>query len=138
MGFFDPIAGQVLNSLSGAGSNNGQQSALIEAIGGLLNNQQGGLAGLVSAFEQQGLGGIIGSWVGTGQNQAISADQLQSVLGNGQIQAMAEKLGLSPDALSGHLTELLPQVIDKLTPGGNVPEAGALGGLLDLLKGSAT
>ena len=136
MGLFDAIAGQVLSSLSNSG--NGQQPALLEAIGGLLNNQQGGLAGLVTAFEQQGLGSIIGSWVGTGQNQAITADQLQSVLGNGQIQAMAEKLGLSPDMLSGHLTELLPQVIDKLTPGGTVPESGALGGLLDMLKGTAS
>lgn len=133
MGLLDSMAGQVLGSLAGGGGG-GQHSAMIDAIGGLLE-QHGGLSGLVATFEQQGLGGVIGSWVGTGQNQPITADQLQSVLGNEQVAAIAQKLGFSPEQLSGHLAELLPQVIDKLTPGGAIPEGGALGGLLGMLKG---
>ncbi|MES2938815.1 MAG: YidB family protein [Pseudomonadota bacterium] len=137
MGLFDSLAGQVLGSMSGAGAG-GDHSSLVDAIGGLLGNQPGGLSGLVSAFEQQGLGGVIGSWIGTGQNQSITAEQLQSVLGSEQVQAIAQKLGFSPDAVSGHLAQLLPQVIDRLTPDGAVPAPDALGGLLDMFKGAAS
>lgn len=135
MGLLDAMAGQVLGALAGNGQD-GQHAAMIDAIGGLLG-QHGGLSGLVDAFERQGLGGVIGSWVGTGQNQAITADQLQSVLGSEQVAAIAQQLGLSPGQLSAHLAELLPQVVDKLTPGGVVPEGGALGGLLGMLKGAS-
>ena len=133
MGLLDSIAGQVLGSLSG--SNGGQHSGLMDAIGGILNGHEGGLSGLIATFEQHGLGGVIGSWVGTGQNQAISAEQLQAVLGNEQVQAIAQKLGFSTQQVSSHLAELLPQVIDKITPGGVVPENSALNGLLGMLKG---
>jgi uncharacterized protein YidB (DUF937 family) len=135
MGLLDSIAGQVLDSLSNSGG--GQHAGLIEVIGGLVNNPQtGGLQGLISSFEQNGLGDVVASWVGTGQNLPISAEQLQSVLGNEQVQAIAQKLGFTPQEVSGHLAELLPQVIDKLTPGGTVPEGGELGGLLGMLKGA--
>jgi uncharacterized protein YidB (DUF937 family) len=104
-------------------------------VGNLLNNQQGGLSGLISAFEQNGLGNVVASWVGTGQNLPISAEQLQSVLGNEQVQAIAQKLGFSTQDVSAHLANLLPQVVDKLTPGGTVPEGNAVGGLMGALKG---
>jgi uncharacterized protein YidB (DUF937 family) len=123
MGLFDSIAGQVLGSLTQAG---GQHGGLLEAVGGLINNQPGGLQGLISAFEQQGLGGVIASWVGTGQNQPISPEQLQSVLGNQQVQALAQQLGFSPQDALGKLAEFLPQLVDKSTPGGVVPEGGAV------------
>ncbi len=132
MGLLDSIAGQVMGSLSG--SNSGQHSALVDEIGGLINNHSGGLSGLVSAFEQQGLGNIVGSWVGSGQNHAISPTQIQAVLGNAQIQAIAQKLGFSPQELSSHLAELLPQIVDKMTPAGSLPGGGMLGGLLGALK----
>ncbi len=136
MGLLDSIAGQVLGSLSGAGKS--QNAGLIDAIGGLLNSPQvGGLSGLVKTFEQQGMGGVIGSWIGTGKNLAITPEQLQSVLGNAQIQAMAQKLGFTPQVLAGHLSELMPQVIDKLTPQGALPDAAALDGLLGMLKGKS-
>ena len=137
MGLLDSIAGQVLGSLSNSGD--GRHAGLLEAIGGLVNNpQSGGLQGLITAFEQNGLGGVIASWVGTGQNLPISAEQLQSVLGNEQVEALAQKLGFTPQEVSGHLAELLPQVVDKLTPEGTVPEGGALGGLLGMLKGASS
>ena len=135
MGLLDSIAGQVLGSMSSSGD--GRHAGLIEAIGGLVGNQQtGGLTGLISLFEQKGLGGVVASWVGTGQNLPISAEQLQSVLGNAQVQAIAQKLGFSPQEVSGHLAELLPQVVDKLTPNGTVPDGGALNSLLGMLKGT--
>jgi uncharacterized protein YidB (DUF937 family) len=59
-------------------------------------------------------------------------------LGSEQVQALAQKLGFTPQELSGHLAELVPQVIDKLTPAGALPEGGALGGLLSMIKGQAS
>lgn len=137
MGLLDSITGQVMNSLSSS-SAGAPQSGMLEAITGLITNPQtGGLQGLVTAFEQNGLGGVVASWVGTGQNLPISAEQLQSVLGNEQIQAIAQKLGLSTQDIAGHLATLLPQAVDQMTPSGSVASGdalmnqamGALGGL---------
>lgn len=136
MGLLDSIAGQVLGSLSQAGTQ--QPSGWVETIGGLLNNPQtGGLQGLVTAFEQQGLGHLISSWIGTGKNLPVSAEQLQSVLGNARIQALAQQAGLNPQELSAQLATHLPQVIDKLTPHGTIPDASGLASLLGLLKGGS-
>ena len=134
MGLFDSIAGQVAGALGG---NSGQQGGLMEVVTGLISNPQtGGIQGLITAFEQNGLGHVIGSWVGTGQNLPISADQLQSVLGNEQVQAIAQKLGLSTQDIASHLAQILPQVVDHVTPTGEVPQGdavqsaiGSLGGL---------
>lgn len=137
MGLFDSIAGQVLGQLT-QGS---EQGGLLQAVGGLINSHPGGLQGLVSAFEQQGLGGVVSSWVGTGQNLPVSSEQIQAVLGSEQVAGIAQSLGFSPHEASAKLAEFLPQVVDKLTPNGNLPEAGGLdvasvlGGLLGGLKG---
>jgi len=93
----------------------------------------GGLNGLVSQFASKGLGDVIGSWVGTGNNLPISADQLQSVLGADTIKNLASKLGMDSDALVGQLSNLLPQAVDKLTPEGKVPEGDILSKGMDLL-----
>ena len=133
MGLLDTLAGQVLGSLSGEGSN--RPAGLADAILALVNDpQSGGLRGLIGAFEQQGLGGIVSSWIGTGQNQPVSAEQVQSALGSEQVDAIAQKLGISSQETSGHLAELLPQIVDKLTPNGTVPEGGDLAGMLGSLK----
>jgi len=132
MGLFDSLAGQVLGSLSGSsGSPHPGLAGVIESV--VNNPQTGGLSGLIAAFEQKGLGGVVASWVGTGQNLPISPEQLQAVLGSEQVQALAQQLGMSPQQMSGHLAEILPQVIDKLTPGGSVPQGNELGGLLGAL-----
>jgi uncharacterized protein YidB (DUF937 family) len=105
----------------------------------LINNPQtGGLAGLVQSFHKGGLGNIVNSWVASGQNLPISADQVKSVLGAEQIQSIAGKLGVSTDQVSGQLAGLLPQVVDKLTPGGALPDGKDLMAKgLDFLKGKA-
>src|SRR5690349_20891544 len=105
MGLFDGVLG----GLIGAGINQMLQ-------------RHGGVQGLVSQFEQKGLGGIAHSWVGTGPNQPVSADQLAHVLGSDNVTQLAGKLNVSPAELLNKLSELLPQHIDKLTPGGVVPE----------------
>jgi uncharacterized protein YidB (DUF937 family) len=134
MGLFDSIAGQVMGALNQGG--NGQPGGLMEIVSGLINNPQtGGLQGLIQSFEQNGLGHVIGSWVGTGQNLPISGEQLQAVLGNEQVQAMAQKFGLSPQDIASHLSQLLPQVVDKVTPGGTVPQGDALQSAIGMLGG---
>lgn len=114
------------NLLGGAGG--GAASAITDLIG----SHQGGLGGLVQAFEKGGLGDAAQSWVGKGTNLPISAAQIESVLGTGAIGDLAKKLGLDPHAAAGQISEFLPQIIDQLTPNGAV-EGGALGGLGGLL-----
>lgn len=131
MGLLDSlvqVAGQALSSGQG-------RSALIEGVLGMLQNQPGGLGGLVQAFQNKGLGDIASSWVGTGQNLPISAEQLQGVLGNEAIGALAGKFGISTDQMSGQLSDLLPQVVDKLTPNGQVEGGADLSGALGMLQG---
>jgi len=133
MGLLDTIANQVIGSLASAGD--GRHSEVVNAIGGFIQSQ-GGLENLVQSFHQKGLGNVVASWVGSGQNLPISADQLTHVLGSAQVQAMAQKLGFSPQEMSSHLAELLPQVVDKLTPGGTLPAGGGLASVLSgLMKG---
>jgi len=87
--------------------------------------QHGGIQGVVSQLEQQGLGGVARSWIGTGPNQPISADQIHQVFGSGVIAQLAQKAGMNPQDLASKLSQVLPAAIDKLTPGGNVPAKGA-------------
>ncbi|WP_435382724.1 YidB family protein [Crenobacter oryzisoli] len=130
MGLLDQLTGM----LSGGGGEG--QGGVAGAVSSLLESQ-GGVAGLVEKFQQGGLGDVVASWVGTGENQPVSADQIQQVLGSEQVNALASQLGLDPQQLSQGLSEYLPQVIDKLTPNGQVPEGGGdlLSQGLDLVKG---
>lgn len=129
MGLLDSILGAV----AGKGDSSGGASALIGILGGLLA-QSGGLQGLADKFSQRGQGGAFSSWVGMGENQPISADQIQKVLGSDQINALAAKIGVDPAQASHFLAEYLPKVVDKLTPEGKVdPTADHEQGLANLL-----
>jgi uncharacterized protein YidB (DUF937 family) len=129
MGLFDSVVG----ALAGGQSGNGNQ--LLDVVMQLINSRPGGLGGLVQSFQQGGLGEIVNSWVSTGQNLPVSAEQLQSVLGGGQLQDIAAQLGMSPEQATGGLADLLPQVVDNLTPTGQLPEGGdLLAQGLDMLK----
>jgi uncharacterized protein YidB (DUF937 family) len=79
----------------------------------------------------------VSSWIGTGQNQSISASQIQSVLGSDVVKQLAAKIGVSPDAMSAKLAEVLPGAIDKLTPDGKLPEGGLLAAALTALRAKA-
>ena len=130
MGLFDSVVGALSGGQS-AGSN-----PLLNIVMQLINNPQtGGLGGLVQSFEQGGLGEVVKSWVATGQNLPISAEQIKAVLGGGQLQDIASQLGVSTEQASGSLADLLPQVIDQMTPNGQLPEGGdLLAQGMDLLK----
>ncbi|WP_088281898.1 YidB family protein [Ideonella sp. A 288] len=138
MGLLDSVLGGVLGSLGGqqggAAGEGGGNAALISAVVGMLANgsAQGGLGGLLEKFQQSGLGDVAASWVGTGQNQPVSADQISNVLGGDAIGGMARQLGLNPGDLAGQLSQILPQVVDQLTPNGQAPQGG-LGDLSSIL-----
>jgi uncharacterized protein YidB (DUF937 family) len=88
-----------------------------------------GLGGLVSRFEQNGQGAAVKSWVGDGPNQPISPNQVSSALGPDIVRALAEKTGLPEQDLGSHLSQILPAVVDKLTPKGRMPTQSELASL---------
>jgi uncharacterized protein YidB (DUF937 family) len=105
------------------------------ALAMLQDSGQGGLQGVLKAFTDKGMGEAVASWVGTGQNLPVSADQVTSALGSDRVQAMAKAAGVSTEDASGKLASLLPQLIDSLTPNGKIPEGGLLEQGLAMLKG---
>lgn len=123
MGLMD-LAGSILG---GGGQSQGGLMGTIMA----LVNEHGGLQGLLGKLQEGGLGEQAKSWVGTGQNLPVDADQIQGLLGREKLEALADQLGMGHQEAAGGLANLLPQVVDKLTPNGHVPEEGAdLGSML--------
>jgi uncharacterized protein YidB (DUF937 family) len=133
MGLLDQVMGAVKGKLPGAG----QQNELMNILMGLLNNPElGGLSGLVQKFKDKGLGSAVDSWISTGKNQAVSGDQMRNALGDNIIQQIAGKVGLGKDAVSGQIADLLPKMIDKLTPDGKLPQGDLIEQGLNMLKKS--
>ena len=117
MGLLDDLENKAVTGMLG-GSSNPLATGLLQMI----NNQPGGVAGLVQSFHEKGLGEVASSWVGNGQNLPISADQIQQVLGSEQVKQLAAKAGISPEVAGSSLAQLLPTLIDKLTPNGQVQQ----------------
>ena len=138
MGLFDSIAGQVAQqataALSGQGGAGGDK--MMQMVMGLLNNPElGGISGLVSAFQKNGLGDIVASWISNNTNLPISAAQIQSVLGQGPLQDLAAKTGMSANEVASNLSEHLPGLVDQLTPEGKLPSGDLMAQGLGMLKG---
>ena len=124
MGFWD----EVVKVPAGVAGEPGRMAAPVapamsaslvrEAVALLADRGEGGLAGLVQRFDRQGLGQVIGSWLGTGENLPISGPQLQAVLGEQRLAQAAQRLGLPPAAAASTLAVVLPAVVDRLTPHG--------------------
>ncbi|KVV49290.1 hypothetical protein WT27_02400 [Burkholderia territorii] len=119
MGLLDIVGG-----LIGGQAGGNSQSALITTALEFINNQPGGLNGLIEKFKAGGAGDIIGSWVGTGENQPISPDTLQNVLGSEVVGSLASKVGIDPSQASAILAQVLPHVVNGATPNGEVPASG--------------
>ena len=118
MGLLDSILGAVSGKTDGSGG----ATQLIGVLGGLLT-QSGGLQGLANKFAQSGQGNAFQSWVGVGENQPISSDQIQNALGSEPVKALAAKMGIDPAQASNFLAEYLPKIVDKLTPAGKIDSA---------------
>jgi uncharacterized protein YidB (DUF937 family) len=129
MGLLDSILG----AASGKNAQSSEANPLIGVLGGLLA-QSGGLQGLANKFSQSGQGNAFQSWVGMGENQPVSNDQIQNVLGSEQVNAIATKMGVDPAIVSTFLAEYLPKIVDKLTPAGKIdPAANHQQGLAAML-----
>lgn len=145
MSLLDSVLGALANSQPGAqppapGATQGTPgSVLLSTVISMLANGQhpqgagvGGLGDLIGRFTQGGMGDVIGSWIGHGQNAPISGGQLTDVLGSDVIGQIAAQLGLSHGDAAGQLSQMLPEVIDRLTPHGQAPASG-LGGMDEIL-----
>lgn len=98
----------------------------------------GGLGALLEQFSRAGMGDAANSWVSTGPNVPVSGDQISQVLGGDMIGNLARQLGMDPNAVAGQLGQMLPEVVDKLTPNGQLPQGNdlsALGNIDGLLGG---
>lgn len=114
---------------------------ITSALGGLLSNGEGGLdlASLMSGLSGNGLSDIVGSWLGNGENSAISTDQIGDLLGVDKVTEFASKLGISEESAKGALADMLPSVVDKATSGeGSIvddmlSQVGGAGNAMDML-----
>lgn len=139
MGLFDGVLGSLAGSLLGGGQQggnplmqiamqmlihqgSGQTASGIDPGTGNAAAGMGGLGGILDAFQKGGLGHLADSWVGTGENLPVSGDQLTQVLGSDKIAAIASQLGLSHADVAGQLAQILPQLINHVTPNGQVPQ----------------
>lgn len=133
MGLLDSILGM-------AGMGNTAQSqqgagALSMILNYINSPQVGGIVGLQQMFQEKGLGSIVASWIGTGQNLPISADQMQNVLHGTALQDMASKSGMDISQLAGIFSQLMPHAVDQMTPNGQIPDSSALS---QMMKGLAS
>lgn len=130
MSLFGDLAGSVLGgALPGTGAVPAAgQAQLIPAVMELIN-QHGGIAGIAQQLQSGGLGAAVQSWIGTGANQPVSGEQITAALNGPAVSAFAQKLGMDPAQVGTVLAQVLPQVVDHLTPAGQVGEHNLLGDL---------
>jgi len=128
-GSASPMQGVLLGLLGGQSGRAGQAGLPTQGLGGFGGGAPalgGGLGGLVSAFEQAGLGNVVQSWIGNGPNQPVSPQQLRSVFGDDRVQAMASQSGMGQEDFLGQLSQHLPRVVDAMTPQGQLPDEGTV------------
>jgi uncharacterized protein YidB (DUF937 family) len=135
--------GNVLGGMLGGGQGGGGLGGVLGSVlgggqgGAAAGGGLGGLGALLNGFQKAGMGDQVASWVGTGQNMPISADDVSKVFGSGAVAQIAQQAGVSQGDASAGLAALLPQLVDHLTPNGKLPESGqleaGLGGLLSQL-----
>lgn len=134
MGLLDQLAGQVMGSLDAQKQDPVSQGDLLGSVMGLINNQ-GGIGALLQKLQDSGLSDQVASWVGHGENQAVSGAQIADALGENTVQDIAQQAGISPEHAATGLAQLLPQIIDKLSPDGQLPQGELLQQGLSMLKG---
>lgn len=147
MGLLDSVMGAVGQSVSnslgtavsgalgdqlGQALGGGNAAGMLQAVTALLE-RSGGLQGLVQQFQQGGLGEVVASWISTGQNLPVSPEQIGQVLGRDTLGQVAQTLGMDADQAAGPLAQFLPQIVDALTPQGQMPAPDAGMDLASLL-----
>jgi len=140
MGLLDSVLGSVLGG--GVQQPAGGSGALINIVASLLAQSRppdasgaaaGGLAGLAEQFQRGGLGEVMNSWIGSGQNLPVSPEQLGKVLGGDMLDKLTQHTGMNTGDLLGQLAQILPKMVDHATPDGQIP-AGGIGDVAALLN----
>ncbi|GBQ81470.1 hypothetical protein AA13595_0652 [Gluconacetobacter johannae DSM 13595] len=117
-GIFDGL----LNKVTELADSTGLTDKLHQHLAELTSAQ--GISSLMAQAEQAGLGDKVRSWIGSGQNLPISADELRSILSSQQVQALADRTGLPASTILPALAQFLPAAVDRQTPSGEPPKAG--------------
>lgn len=128
------ILGSIFNSVTGNSSETTNPSAMGGILEMLTGGSTGGIHGLINRLTDSGLGSTVKSWIGMGKNEPIEPAQLQNALGSDVMGQFASKMGISESEAATHLSNILPEVVDKLSPDGQLPEAHNMGNIQDLLK----
>ncbi len=136
MSLFTEIVKSAIGANDSSGQAENQTQNLLNGSLGMLE-KMGGVDGLVKKFQQSGLGDIAASWVGTGENKSIMPDQLANVLGKDQVSALAQQAGIPESQGASVLSQVLPAMVDKLTPDGKAPESSNLATWGKVLLGAA-
>ena len=156
MGLLDNVLATLSGVMAAGGQTQSGQSPLVGLLGSLgsgdqqqghgllaaamgMVQQNGGLTGVLDKFRQNGMGQHADSWVNTGANMGVSADQVQQALGPSAIGQIASKLGISTGQAGSAMAQILPELINHLTPNGQVPEnhQELLSKALAMLRGSS-
>jgi uncharacterized protein YidB (DUF937 family) len=147
MGLLDSVLGGMLG---GGQQQQGGAGALINIVAGMLANHGGaaaggggaagglgGLAGLAEQFQRNGMGEVMNSWVGKGENLPIAPDQLGTVLGGDLLGKLTQHTGMEQGDLLSQLSQLLPHAVNHVTPDGQIPSGGLgdIGSILGKLGG---
>nr|WP_116808497.1 YidB family protein [Steroidobacter cummioxidans] len=125
MGLLDQIGGMLGGHRQASDPSEAANKGLLQQVIGMLS-APGALNNLTSAFQGAGLGNVLQSWIGKGENLPISGEQVKQVLGSGTVSDLGARAGLSESDTSNKLAGMLPQVIDKLTPDGKLPSQSDL------------
>ncbi len=127
-------ASLLMNKLGGG---DGNLDSITSALGGLLSDNDGNLnlGNIVAGLQEKGLGSVVESWLGDGENEAISADQVKELFGSEKVSEMASQLNTDEGSVLSGLAEALPQVVDKSSSGGSLLDSiGGIDGVLNMAK----
>lgn len=122
----------------GEEASNLDQNTITDALSGLMSNKEGGfdLGNIISSVtsgEGGGVGSIVSSWLGDGENEVVDGSQLTDLFGSDKISAFAEKLGIDTDTALSGLSDAVPNIVDKSSEGGDL-----IGSLLGSIKDSSS
>jgi uncharacterized protein YidB (DUF937 family) len=136
MSLFTEIVKSAIGTDDSSGQVENKTQNLLSGSLGMLE-KLGGIDGLIKKFQQSGMGDIAESWVGTGENKSINPDQLTNVLGKDQVDAVAQQADIPKSQGASVLSQILPAMVDKLTPEGKAPESSNLATWGKVLLGGA-
>ena len=134
MGLLDDLLAAAEDKGSAPAANSTQSAILQHVLSSVLGGRSGGLQGLLDKLKSGGLEAAVASWVSTAANKPVTGAQVQAALGDKWTQQLATKFGITPDQAAAYLSQILPEVVNHLTPNGTVPNQSALDQAVGQLK----